>query len=174
MMERFAAQTRIPQLQVAFAVLLLGCNINLRADDTPLSETRLEDLGPDAFFQLGQQVTGQVCTLCHGWDMVLSNRHTYAEWSYLINDMVARGASATTEQQEFIARFMTWAWGKVAVNTASAVELSAVIGIPKSQADAIVAYRTANGPIADLAGLKQVPGIDVAALDRQADALQFH
>ena len=175
MKERFKAHSRtFRSWRFVSAGLLLGLSFTLAADEVPLSETRLADLGPEAYFQVGEQVTGQVCTICHGWDIVLANRLTPSQWKFLVPDMVARGASATNEQQEFITRFMSWAWGQVSVNSAAAEDLAVVIGLPQSQAEAVVAYRESNGPFANLESLKQVPGIDTAALDRQVDALLFN
>lgn len=152
---------------------MLALSFSLAADELPLSETNLKNLGPDAYFEAGEQVTGRVCTSCHGWESVLAARMTPSQWNFTVSDMVAKGAKATPDEKEFIARFMSWAWGKVSVNSAPAEDLALVIGLPMVQAEAVVAYRQEHGTIENLEELKQVPCIDVTALERQGDALQF-
>jgi competence ComEA-like helix-hairpin-helix protein len=48
-----------------------------------------------------------------------------------------------------------------------------VLGVSAEQADAVVAYRTANGPFADIEAVKKVPGIDARKLDELAEAVAF-
>lgn len=53
----------------------------------------------------------------------------------------------------------TTAWGAVDINTATAAQLEALPGIGASKAQAIVDYRTKNGPFKSTDDLKNVPGI---------------
>ncbi len=62
---------------------------------------------------------------------------------------------------------------KVNVNTAAAAEIAAGLGLPQSQAQAIVDYRAKNGNFKNLAGLKQVPDIDTAKIDADKDKIEF-
>jgi DNA uptake protein ComE-like DNA-binding protein len=47
------------------------------------------------------------------------------------------------------------------------------MGFSSKDAQAIVGYRTANGPFADIDALRKVPGINVTKIDEQPDALRF-
>ncbi|MCR5416938.1 MAG: ComEA family DNA-binding protein [Pseudobutyrivibrio sp.] len=49
--------------------------------------------------------------------------------------------------------------GLININTATAMELTALPGIGQSKADQIVAYREGNGSFSDIEEIKQVPGI---------------
>ena len=64
------------------------------------------------------------------------------------------------------------AMAKVNVNTASAEELSAGLnGIGAKKAEAIVAYRTENGPFKTADELADVKGIGKGILQRNADRI---
>ena len=87
--------------------------------------------------------------------------------------MSQRGAPGTDPDFALIKKYLTRYYGIVRVNTASAEELSAVLGLPPKVAAAVVAYRTANGKFADLAALEKVEGVDKAKLEEQPEALKF-
>ena len=55
--------------------------------------------------------------------------------------------------------FATAAFAKVNINTANADELATLNGIGKAKAEAIVAYRTANGNFTTVDDLTKVKGI---------------
>lgn len=160
--------------QVICSSILLALSFTAAADELPLSETNLENLSAEDYFEAGAQVVGEVCTMCHDIGVATSNRMTPGQWEFIVSDMIARGASATPEQEEFIPRFMAWAMGKVSVNSAPASDLALVIGVPMSQAEAIVAYRTEHGNFANVEALKQVPGINTAMVNQQQAALLFN
>jgi|GEM_PF-1649003 len=174
MKEQAAAKSSFHLWKILCSGFLVVFSFASVADDLPLSETNLENLSAEEYFNAGAQVVGQVCTLCHDIGTATSSRMTPGQWEFVVSDMLARGASATPEQKEFIPKFLAWAMGKVSVNSASASDLALVIGIPDSQAQAIVAYREEHGDFSDLESLKQVPGISSAVLDQQSAGLLFN
>lgn len=175
MKERSTAHYRnFSPWQILCSGLLFVLSFAPLADELPLSETNLENLSAEEYFNAGAQVVGEVCTLCHDIGVATSTRMTPGQWEHTVSDMIARGASATPEQEEFIPRFMAWAMGKVSVNSAPASDLALVIGVPMSQAEAIVAYRTEHGNFANVEALKQVPGINTAMVNQQQAALLFN
>ncbi len=64
----------------------------------------------------GKDVVEQVCGACHGTDLVASRRATKQGWSYIVDDMVSRGASATNEQIQTINEYLAKSFGQVNVN----------------------------------------------------------
>lgn len=144
------------------------------ASDSQGKSTKLKDVGPEEFSALGEQALGAVCTECHGWDLIFGGpRQTPSQWEFIVSNMVARGATATPEQLDLIRRYLKWSWGVVWINSASAQDLVAVLALPEKDAEAIIAYRQEHGRFADLESLMQVPGIDAATIDAQADAIMF-
>lgn len=60
---------------------------------------------------------------------------------------------------------VTTAWAALNINTASKEQLEALAGIGPSKADAIIEYRTANGPFKSVDDLAKVKGIGAKTLD---------
>lgn len=61
-----------------------------------------------------------------------------------------------------------WA-GTIDINTADAKALEALNGIGPAKAQAIVDYRTQNGPFKSVDDLAKVPGIKAATVDKNRD-----
>ena len=62
---------------------------------------------------------------------------------------------------------------KVNVNKASAIELESGLTLKRSQAAAIIAYRSKNGNFKSLEDLKMVPSLDFAKLEAKKDRITF-
>lgn len=62
--------------------------------------------------------------------------------------------------------FATLALAKVNINSATADELAVLNGIGKVKAEAIVAYRTANGKFKTIEDLKKVTGIGDKTIEK--------
>ena len=155
---------------VLACIMTSACVSQLQAEST-----KLEDIGPDAFGAIGEQATGEVCSSCHGWDVIFGGpRQTPRQWDSTISDMLARGAVASDEQLDLVGRFLKWAWGTVWINSATAQDLVAVLALPEKDAAAVIAYREEHGSFADLESLKAVPGVDPATFDSQAGAIMFN
>lgn len=128
----------------------------------------------DAFALAGEAMVGKLCaTDCHGPERVWELRRTADDWAAIVLDMKGRGVVATTEQLALVERYLAWSFGYVAVNTAPADELAAVLGLPLEEAEAIVSYRETNGPLTGFDALLEVPGLDRVTLDAQFYALSF-
>ena len=59
------------------------------------------------------------------------------------------------------------------VNKARAIELESALSLPRSQAAAIIEYRTKHGDFKSIDELKKVPGVDVAKIEAKKDRLAF-
>jgi competence ComEA-like helix-hairpin-helix protein len=144
------------------------------SESSPITSRPSPLSDPDEFAEVGEAMTAKLCyTECHGWDEVYSVRRTVREWDMVVRDMAGRGVVGTRAQMALVREYLSWSFGLVAVNSAGADELAAVIGISKSDAEAIVAHREANGRFADIAALLEVPGIDKPTIEEQAYALHF-
>lgn len=163
-------------LAVAAAVVLgAGILTTGLPSEAAGGSTRIEDIGPEKFNAIGEQATGAVCLNCHGWDAIFGGpRQTADQWDFIVSEMVSRGAQAGPEQLDLIRRYLKWSWGVVWINSATAQDLAQVIGLSAKEAEAVVAWREAHGNFTDLESLKEVPGIDAAVIDAQADAIMFN
>lgn len=120
-----------------------------------------------------EEVTAKVCLTCHPWEQITLARRTPREWSETVSSMAARGAIGTKEQFSTITKFLTRYYGVVQVNTATAQDLSAVLGLSARDAAAVVAYRKAHGKFANAAALAKVDGIDTSRLEEQPEAIRY-
>jgi competence protein ComEA len=122
----------------------------------------------------GKDVTVRICGVCHEARRTASLRLTREGWDELIGEMVKRGAKATDQERETVldyltANFLGEAPHPINLNTAPAIDLEAVVGLLRSEARALVAWREAHGACKTIDDLKQVPGVDFAKLDAARD-----
>jgi competence ComEA-like helix-hairpin-helix protein len=137
------------------------------------AQSAKEPLDEEAFAVLGEETTEKICVTCHTWDDVTRKRRTFPQWEELVVNMAGRGAKGTPTQFETVTKFLSRYYGLVHVNSATAAELSAVLGLSPKDASAIVDYRNAHGKFADATALSKVEGIDRKKIAEQPDALIF-
>ncbi|HEX4575624.1 MAG TPA: helix-hairpin-helix domain-containing protein [Gemmatimonadales bacterium] len=92
--------------------------------------------------------------------------------------MTALGAKGTDQDfgaaLEYLAtHFPVAQVPRINVNTATALELESGLTLRRSQAAAIIAYRSQHGTFQSLADLEKVPGLDVAHIEAKRDRLTF-
>jgi competence ComEA-like helix-hairpin-helix protein len=167
------------------ASLLIGLGVATVSAVWEFQEPKLDKAAsqpPDAqaarqeeeLIRAGEETIERACIQCHPWEQIVRMRRTGREWQDMITTMAARGAPASAEQLAIIQQYLTRYYGVVAVNTSSAEELSAVLGLSSKDAQAIVQHRKAHGKFADAAALASVPGIDKTKIDEQPEALRFN
>ena len=119
------------------------------------------------------ELFAQTCNRCHDGARITALRRTKTEWEEIINKMIERGATGSEEDFMTVFGFLRRHYGKVYINTAPTEEITTSLGLSTKDADAIVAYRKANGTFADFDAVKKVPNIDVKILEDHKDALAF-
>lgn len=87
--------------------------------------------------------------------------------------MISRGAEGSDEDMEAVVDYLTKFFGKVNVNTASASDLQASLGLPDTEAQAIIAYSAQNGNFKDFEQLKKVPGVIAERLQAKRAQIAF-
>ena len=115
----------------------------------------------------------QTCNRCHDAARITAQRRTKTEWEEVINKMIERGATGSEEDFMTVFGYLRRHYGKVYINSAPIEELTTTLGLTNKDADAIVAFRKANGNFADLDAVKKVPNIDVKILEEHKDAVAF-
>jgi len=115
----------------------------------------------------------RMCNECHDTSRISSTRRTRADWENQISQMIEQGAKGTDKEFETVFGYLLRTFGKVYVNSAKADEIVAVLTLSQKDADAVVAYRAANGSFADFDALTRVPGIDISKLKARRDAVGF-
>jgi competence protein ComEA len=115
----------------------------------------------------------QTCNRCHDAARITALRRTKTEWEEIINKMIERGATGSEEDLMTVFGYLRRHYGKVYINSAPIEELTTTLGLTNKDADAIVAFRKANGNFADLDAVKKVPDIDLKNLEDHKDAVAF-
>ena len=100
-------------------------------------------------------------------------RRTKTEWEEVINKMIERGATGSEDEFQTVFGYLRRHYGKVYINSADSEEITTSLGLSDKDADAMVAYRKANGNFQDLEAVKKVPDIDVKTLEEHKDAVAF-
>ena len=126
----------------------------------------------------GREETERLCKGCHELERSVSRRQDREGWQVTINKMVAFGTKGTDEEFVLILDYLTkhYPAGEVPpvnVNTAAAIEMESRLSLKRSQAAAIIAYRTKNGKFKTIEDLKKVPGVDAAKIEAKKDRIVF-
>lgn len=127
----------------------------------------------EQFSAAAEATLERVCIACHPFENITKARRTPREWSDQVTNMAQRGAPGSDPDFALVRKYLTRYYGIVRVNSATAEELSAVLGLPLKVAQAVVDYRTANGRFTSVAALEKVAGIDKAKLEEQPEAILF-
>jgi competence protein ComEA len=95
-----------------------------------------------------------------------------------MDKMVALGAEVTEKDYNAILDYLVKNYPgeeipKLNVNKATAIELESRLTLPRSQAAAIIEYRTKNGVFKSIDDLKKVPGVDTARIEAKKDRITF-
>lgn len=126
----------------------------------------------------GKAETEKLCSQCHELSRAISLHQDRAGWEATINKMVNLGAKASDVEIQLVTNYLSKNFPAedvpyIHVNTARAIEFEAGLSMRRSQAAALVAYRTKHGPFKSIQDLEKVPGIDVQKVEARKDRLIF-
>jgi competence ComEA-like helix-hairpin-helix protein len=122
----------------------------------------------------GKDVFVRMCSNCHGLEQVTSTRSSKKQWTYVVDDMVSRGAEGTDEEVNSVIGYLSRNFGKpLNINTATAKEIETVLSFPPEQSELLVRYRTEKGAFKTYEDLLKVPGLDAGLLDEQKKNILF-
>ena len=126
----------------------------------------------------GKAEAERICIQCHEFARSVAPRQDRAAWQATMDKMVALGAKGTQKDFDAIVDYLAKTYPgeevpKIKVNEARAIELESGLSLTRSQAAAIIQYRTRNGAFKSIEDLKKVPGIDAAKIEARKDRLLF-
>ena len=156
---------------VTMALVLVASGLFAAAGQNP-PPAQSPDVLPDG---PGREATLKVCSGCHNVRIVASLRLTRDGWAGVVKDMVKQGATGTDEELAQVldylsANFLGEAPRPINVNTAPSIDLESVIGLLRSEARAVIAYREKT-PCKVLDDLKKVPGLDFKKIEAARDRI---
>jgi competence protein ComEA len=147
------------------------------------STTLLLLLSAAAFAQLpdgpGKTETEKICSQCHELDRSISPRQDRAGWQTTMDKMINLGAKGTEKDFAVVLDYLAAHYPpddapRINVNKCRAIDLESGLSLKRSEAAAIIEYRTKNGPFKSIADLKKVPGVDAAKIEAKKDRLAFN
>ena len=126
----------------------------------------------------GKAETERICKQCHELERSIAPRQDRAGWQTTMDKMVALGAKGTQKEFNLVVDYLARHYPapevpRIDVNKARAIDLESAMTLKRSQAAAIIRYRTANGDFKSIEDLKKVPGVDVAKIEAKKDRLIF-
>ncbi len=126
----------------------------------------------------GKAETERICSQCHELARSISLHQDLNGWQATMNKMFGLGAKGTDEELQAVVNYLAKNFPaeqvqKIHVNSARAIEFEAGLSLRRSQAAALIEYRTKHGPFKSIDDLKKVPGIDVAKIESKKDRLVF-
>ena len=156
----------------ALALILAASGAFVAAGQNPPTAQSQQDVLPAG---PGRDATMKVCSGCHNVRIVASLRLTRDGWAEVVKDMVKEGAVGTEQELAQVidylsTNFLGEAPRPINVNTAPAIDLESVIGLLRSEARALIAYREKT-PCKALDDLKQVPGLDFKKIEAAKDRI---
>src|SRR5947209_19994651 len=98
------------------------------------------------------ELFSQTCGQCHDAERITATRRTKSEWQEVLTKMIETGATGSEEDFK---------------------RVTTTLGLSTKDADAIVAYRKANGSFKDFETVKKVPDVDLKTLEAHRDAIAF-
>ena len=127
---------------------------------------------------VGKEETQKMCSSCHDLDKSLSQKQDKAGWQRTVEKMVSFGLKSTDAEIVIVTEYLAKSYPadeapRLSVNKADAIEFESILGVKRSQAKAIIAYREKNGAFKTIEDLKKVPGIEAEKIEAKKDRLIF-
>lgn len=165
------AAARIDIIEVMISRLLLLAGLAAFCSLPAIGQIQLPD-GP------GRAEMDKLCKTCHELARSVSKQQDRDGWEATMAKMTAFGMKGTPEEHKAIVDYLTANFGAdalppIKVNEAPAIQLESALGLRRSQAAALIAYREKNGKFKSLDDLKKVPGIEAAKFDAKKDRIIF-
>ena len=152
-----AAMTRAPLAMLLAGVALAVVTAAAAQVPAPPQPPSAADPFPEA---PGKADLVKVCSNCHSAETVIQTLRLRQEWSEVIDQMARFGADATDKEFDRILAYLSAHFSPIKVNTAAPKDLAGLLDVPPEVAEAMVAYRAANGAFKTADDLKKVPGLD--------------
>ncbi len=130
---------------------------------------------PEGF---GKAATVRVCGNCHSPERAASLHQSRTAWEETVTKMVKLGAQGTEDDFEALLFYLSKNYGPeipapINVNKASAVDFETTLLLRRSQAAAIIQYRSQNGDFKSIDELHNVPGLDFKKIETRKSRLTF-
>lgn len=126
----------------------------------------------------GKATTVRICGKCHAPEKAVSLHQDRDDWEDTVTKMVKLGAKGSDDEFEAVLDYLAKYYGPetagaINMNKASAVDLESGLKLGRSEAQAIVEYRTEKGNFHSIEDLRNVPGLDFKKIEAMKSRLTF-
>ena len=126
----------------------------------------------------GKAATVRVCGNCHSPERATSLHQGRQGWEETVTKMAKLGAQGTEDDFDAILLYLSKNFGlevpgPLNINKATAVDLQTTLLLRRSQAKAIIQYRSQNGDFKSIDDLRSVPGLDFAKIESKKSRIVF-
>jgi competence ComEA-like helix-hairpin-helix protein len=124
----------------------------------------------------GKDTFESVCSLCHAPTTPFGKQWTRKEWELKVTEMLQEEPDVTREERVVIVEYLAANFkpgGKIYINKAAAKDLEAALEISATEAEALVAFRRAEGDFKAFDDLKKVRGFNSSKIENKKDRLVF-
>ncbi len=144
----------------------------LLALTTPLSFAADLPDGP------GKAATIRICSKCHAIEKAVSLRQDDDGWTETIAKMVKMGAQGSDDEFNAVLEYLTKNFGPevappININKADSVDLESSLVLTRTEAAALIRYRTDKGPFKSIDDLRNIPGLDFKKIETQKSRITF-
>ena len=126
----------------------------------------------------GKDVAIRACSNCHEPERAASLHQTKDGWDATMSAMASRGMALSDTDYATVLNYLAAAFPADAapplnINKASGIDMESALGLLRSQAALIIAYRDKHGNFKSLDDLKKVPGLDFSKIEAKKDRISF-
>jgi competence protein ComEA len=126
----------------------------------------------------GKDVTVRLCSKCHSPEQATSLHQSQDAWERTVGKMVNMGAQGTDAEFDTVVEYLSKHFGPEApppinVNTATAVDLESSLELLRSEATAIIDYRSKNGNFKSIEDFRKVPGLRFNKIEAEKSRITF-
>jgi competence protein ComEA len=126
----------------------------------------------------GKAATIRVCGSCHSPERATTLHQDRRGWEETVTKMAKLGAQGTDDDFDAVLSYLSKNFGEeipgpININKATAVDLQTSLLLRRSQANALIQYRSQHGEFQSLDDLRKVPGLDFAKIEAKKSRIVF-
>ena len=127
----------------------------------------------------GKDIGGvKACSGCHEPERAASLHQTKDGWDATMSAMASRGMALSDADYATVLTYLSTAFPAdtvppLNINKAEGIDIESTLGLLRSQAALIIAYRDKHGKFKSLDDLKKVTGLDFSKIEAKKDRISF-
>jgi competence protein ComEA len=126
----------------------------------------------------GKAATIRVCGSCHSPERATTLHQNRQGWEETVTKMAKLGAQGTEDDFDAVLSYLTKNYGlevpgPLNINKETSVDLQTTLLLRRSQANALIQYRSQHGDFQSIDDLRNIPGLDFAKIEAKKSRIVF-